>query len=93
MLGAHVRAKPVTATATVRAGAGNYCGFSFRETTGAATATIVIYDATSATGTILDTIQLAQGESAREFYPGGIICENGIHAVVTGTIQGSIRTG
>ena len=67
-----------------------YHGFSFRET-GGTTATIVIYNNTAASGTILDTIALTAGESAREWYDRGIAATVGITVDVTGTVQGSVR--
>jgi hypothetical protein len=73
-----------------------YRGFSIRETSGSAAATVRVYDhASSASGTLIDTIQLAAGESAREWYDGGgIWVENGIYVdVVSGAVEGSLRVG
>jgi F0F1-type ATP synthase alpha subunit len=76
---------------TVRTSAANYAGFSIRETAGA-TAVVVIYDNTSASGTVLEAISLAANESAREFYPGGIWANTGIFVdVVSGAVAGSVR--
>lgn len=88
-----VRAYPFSGSdGAVRSSASYYCGFSLRETAGS-TATVLVYDGTAATGTLLDTISLAANESAREFYPGGIFAAIGIYIDVTGTVQGSIRVG
>lgn len=77
----------------VRAAPTVYCGFSVRETAGS-TATLLFYDnASAASGTLVDTVALAAGESRSEFYPGGIWCVNGIFVDVTGTVQGSVRIG
>lgn len=77
----------------VRAAPATYCGFSVRETAGS-TASLLVYDnASAASGTLIDVINLAANESAREFYPGGIHCVNGIFVDVTGTVQGSVRIG
>lgn len=78
----------------IRTGGAIYRGFTIRETAGAA-ATIRIHDGTSASGTLLDVVGLAIGESAREWYDtGGIWAENGVYVdIVTGTIEGSIRIG
>lgn len=73
-----------------------YFGFTVRETSGSAVATVRIWDNPSAaSGTILDTIQLAAKESAREFYgPMGIEALTGIFIeVVAGTVEGSVRHG
>lgn len=71
-----------------------YLGFSLRETAGS-TATLRVYDnASAASGTIIDSIQLSANESAREWYgPDGILVTNGIYVdVVSGTVEGSFRT-
>lgn len=72
---------------------GTYYGFSVHETTGTGTALIRIYDnASAASGTILDVIALAAGESAREFYPTGLRYLSGVYVnVVSGSIEGSVR--
>lgn len=70
-----------------------YHGFSIRETAGA-TATVRIYDNTANSGTLLDSIQLAANESAREWYGEGIDTADGIRVdIVSGTVEGSIRVG
>jgi hypothetical protein len=87
-----VLADAVTADENTKAYATHYFGFSFRETAGS-TATIRVYDALTATGTLLDSIQLAANESAREFYgPDGIKCSTGVYVdIVSGTVEGSVR--
>lgn len=71
-----------------------YKGFSIRETAGAV-ATIRVWDSPNSTttdDTILDPIQLAANESAREFYEDGIAASKGVWIeVVAGTVEGSIR--
>lgn len=69
-----------------------YLGFSFRETAGT-TATLKIYDGTSAAGTLLETVQLNANESRAEYYgPDGVSAERGIYvSVVAGTVEGSVR--
>lgn len=67
-----------------------YRGFSIRET-GSSTASLVIYDGTSAAGNILDTITLISNESTREDYGLARIARTGIYvAIVAGSIAGSI---
>lgn len=96
MPNASVKAYPVTGDQLIWTGRARYCGFSLRETAGS-TAVVRIYDNTTNSGTIIDTIALAPGESAREFYPdddgtGGIQAITGIYCkVVSGTIEGSVR--
>lgn len=71
-----------------------YYGFSLRETAGAV-ATVRIYDnASAASGTEIDSIELAANESAREFYVGGIWAVNGLYvSIVAGAVEGSVRIG
>lgn len=73
----------------------NYCGFTIRETSGSAAAVVRLFDnASAASGTILEEISLAQGESRSEYYGAGIRAVNGIYAdVVSGAVAGSIRIG
>jgi hypothetical protein len=70
-----------------------YTGFSIRETSGAATATVRILDSLVAgAGTVLDEIALSAGESAREYYEGGQRALVGIFVdVISGAVAGSIR--
>lgn len=87
-----IREEPITGDEAVSLGPANYYGFSFRETSGSSAATIRIHDSGDDTGGLLDSVQLAPGESAREFYPGGIRAEEGIYVdVVTGAVEGSVR--
>lgn len=81
---------------TLVTGSGHYFGFTLRETGGSNSATVVIYDNTASSGTVLDTISLAPGESAREWYtPFGIRFGTGIRIDVggSGTVEGAIRVG
>lgn len=68
-----------------------YRGVRLRETASAA-ATLVIWDnATAASGTILDEIAFAAGQSVRETYGPPQVAKNGIYIqVVAGTVAGSI---
>jgi hypothetical protein len=93
MGGAHVRAYAFSGSdGAVRSTRSIYCGFSLRETAGT-TATVLVYDGTGASGTLLDSVSLAANESRAEFYPGGIIADTGIYIDVTGTVAGSFRVG
>ncbi len=87
-----VRAEAITGDESVTLAPANYYGFSLRETSGSAAATVRIYDGDTAAGALLDTIQLVAGESAREFYPGGVRAQEGIYVdVVSGAVEGSVR--
>ena len=79
----------------LRSAPGLYMGFSFRETGGTNAATAKIYDGTSASGTLLDTINLAAGASLSKYYEEGIAYDVGIYIDFggTGTIEGSVRVG
>lgn len=70
-----------------------YAGFSVRETGGAATATVRIFNSASATGTLLETISLMPGESRSDYYPEGISAASGIYVDVggSGVVEGSVR--
>lgn len=72
-----------------------YGGFSVRETSGAASALVRIYDNPStSSGAVLDEIALAAGESAREWYGGGFVAVSGIYVdIVSGAVAGSVRVG
>jgi len=68
-----------------------YAGFSVRETAGS-TAVLRIHNGTSAAGTLLDSVSLAAGESAREFYSPPIWASLGVFVdVISGSIEGSVR--
>lgn len=70
-----------------------YHGFSLRETAGS-TAVVRIYDGTSATGTLLDSVSFVANESAREWYPDGIETSLGIYVdIISGAVEGSVRFG
>jgi hypothetical protein len=91
-------ANPVALTGSnqvVRDARTYYRGFTLRETSGAASARVRIWDnASAASGTLLDDITLAGGESAREWYESGIWAVNGVYVeVVSGAVAGSARVG
>lgn len=82
---------PVTGTVAARARKGSYNGFSLRATTAAV---VNIWDnASAASGTRLDVLNIGLNVSDREYYPDeGIRVENGIYVeVVSGVVVGSIR--
>lgn len=68
-------------------------GFTARETGGADSATVTIYDNNSASsGVILETFSLTAGESRSEFYETGKHAKNGVRVDYggSGTVAGSI---
>lgn len=67
-----------------------YHGFSLRNTSAVAAATVRLRDG-GAAGTILDTIQLGASESAREFYERGEGCSGIYMQLVAGAVEGSVR--
>lgn len=88
---AHTFTGAPPADQAVVAAATTYHGIDIRETTGLATATIVLYDnASAASGTILGTYSLVAGESRSEEFIIGRAASNGIYAAITGTVQGSV---
>lgn len=89
------RALPIAGTGVLRSTPVTYLGFSIDETSGAATAKVILYDnASAASGTILDVIDLLPGQSAREWYGDGLVTVNGIYcSVVSGAVAGSVRVG
>jgi len=76
----------------IRTGPSIYRGFTIRETSGTTAAVVRIHDGVTAAGTVLDTIALNPGESAREWYHPGIHATTGVYVdVVSGAVAGSVR--
>lgn len=94
----NVHASPVALTGSDQTlaaqGNGVYAGYTVRETAGS-TAVVRIYDALSATGTLLDSISLAANESKNAWYGhGGIRYATGVYVdIVSGAVEGSVRIG
>lgn len=80
----------VTATGTVYSGPCTYRGLSIGSTAGAA---VVVYDATSATGTVLASFTLAANGFQHVDLPAGARCDNGIHLTASAPVQGHVRVG
>lgn len=88
-------AKSVTASVEVAGSVQNtYFGFAIRESSGGASAVFRVRE-DNASGKILDTIALAQGEAASAWYgPQGIWCDGPLYfELVSGSVEGSIRHG
>jgi hypothetical protein len=80
----------VTATETVYPGACTFRGFSIASTAGA---DVVIYDNTSASGTVLAQFTLAAKGFQHVDIADGARCANGIHLTSTAALQGHVRVG
>lgn len=80
----------VTGTGTVQSGYCTYRGFSIGSTAGA---DVVIYDGTSAAGTILAQFTLAAKGFLHVDIADGVRCTTGIHLTSTAAVQGHVRVG
>lgn len=89
-MSAQARPYNVTATGTVFSAPCTYRGFSIGSTAGA---TVVIYDNTSASGTVLAQFTLAAGGFQHVDIADGARCELGVHLTATAAIQGHVRVG
>lgn len=90
--------RPVALTGSdqvVRATSSLYRGITVRETTGAAGAVLRVYDnASAASGILLQTITLGNGESFNVLHPMSVWAGDGVYVdVVSGTIEGAIFLG
>lgn len=67
-------------------------GYSMIESTGAAAATVNIYNGADASGQLVATIALASGASTtKHFGDLGVECDTGLYVdVATGSVKGSI---
>lgn len=87
--------RPVTVSRSVSTSPGQLAGFSLRNTDAANSATVNLYDDVAAGDTPLMTVELAPGESTREwFMPYGIGFTAGLFfEVAAGAVVGSIYLG
>lgn len=67
-----------------------YLGIEVSETTETARASVVLYDNTAASGTIISTVTLAPGESRDIPVPAGRRALVGVYAQITGSVRGSV---
>lgn len=74
---------------------GIYLGHAVKETTDTANAAIDFYDGRDDTGQLVDTVNLIQNESARDWYGlPGVVITNGVFVnVTTGTVSGVVWFG
>jgi hypothetical protein len=87
---AQARPINVTATGTVQTGPCTYRGLSIGSTAGA---DVVVYDNTSAAGTVLAKFTLAPAGFQHIDIADGARCELGIHLTASAAIQGHVRVG
>lgn len=80
----------VTGTGTVFTGPCRFAGLSIGSTAGA---TVVVYDATSATGTVLAQFTLAANGFMHIDLTNHARCNTGIHLTASAAIQGHVRIG
>lgn len=80
----------VTGTGTVYSGPCLFRGLSIGSTAGA---DVVVYDGTSAAGTILAQFTLAAKGFQHIDIAGGARCSTGIHLTSTAPVQGHVRVG
>lgn len=87
---AQATAISVAGTGTVQSGYCTYRGLSIGSTAGA---DVVVYDGTSAAGTILAQFTLAAKGFQHIDIPNGVRCTTGIHLTATAAVQGHVRIG
>lgn len=80
----------VTATGTVYTGVCTFRGLSIGSTAGAA---VVVYDGTSASGTVLASFTLAANGFQHIDIAAGVRCGTGIHLTASAAVQGHVRIG
>jgi hypothetical protein len=87
-----IEPQPAAATGQAIAGELLLAGFAFAESTGAAAATVDLFDGGGVGGQFICRVNLVASESVRESLPfPGIHCEVGLFVnVVAGTVLGSV---
>lgn len=80
----------VTGTGTVQTGYCTYRGLTIGSTAGA---DVVVYDGTSAAGTVLAQFTLAAKGDKHIDIADGVRCTTGIHLTATAAVQGHVRVG
>lgn len=89
-MAAQASARDVTATGTVVTGICTFRGLSIGSTAGAA---VVVYDGTSAAGTVLASFTLAANGFQHIDIVDGVRCGTGIHLTASNAVQGHVRIG
>jgi hypothetical protein len=87
-------ARPIYPNTVAHAGPARLVGWSFRETTGSAPATVTVYDSRDASGDVLATVNVAAGASSNHGVPvSGVSAGEAVFVAVTGAVLGSIYLG
>jgi len=88
--------QPVALTGSdqqVATGGAWYCGYTVRETAGAA-AIVRVYDGTSASGRFLGQVTLAANGECEIVHPRGVRAAGGVFVdIVSGAVAGSVLVG
>lgn len=81
-----------TAGSSILSTAADLIGWSLKETTGAAAATVNIYNGTSNKGTLVAALAIPSGSTDRySLDMFGVYCDSGIYLdVVSGSVTGSV---
>lgn len=89
---AHALTVPATGSQKVLGGPGLLMGWSFLESTGAAGATVEVWDGGDTTGQLVTAISLVAGESTRDWLAGdGILLQVGLFVnVISGSVRGAL---
>lgn len=90
MATAQARPYNVTGTGAVYTGVCTYRGLSIGSTAGA---TVVVYDNTAASGTVLASFTLAANGFQHIDLADGARCEIGIYVSASAAVQGHVRVG
>jgi hypothetical protein len=87
-----IEPQPASATGAAVPGECVLAGFAFAESTGAASATVDLFDGGGTGGQFICRVNLVASESVRESLPfPGVHCEVGLFVnVVAGTVLGSV---
>lgn len=88
----HAQARSINATGIVVLQTCRIAGINFKETTGAATASVVISQGIDGMQQPLLYINLAANESQRDFFPLPIHARGGVYVTITGSVNGILFT-
>lgn len=88
------RNRPIYANSLVWGDTGRLVGFSLRESSGSAPATVTWYDSHDAGGDLVATASLPAGGSVTHWFgPGGVSFGDGLFVAVTGAVAGTTYLG
>jgi len=87
-------ARPVYPNSLVHGGPSRLVGWSLRETSGSAPATVTVYDSRDASGDVLATVTVAAGATSNHGLPvSGVSAGEAVFVAVTGAVLGSLYLG